>query len=66
MFLTGGFNAHSQVWWLDSDTTDEVTDIDEKIKKLKKKSIMNTFLVFFLPHKTLKQMYKSLIRPHLD
>ena len=28
MFLTGDFNAHSQFWWPEGDTTDEGTDIE--------------------------------------
>ena len=29
IFFTGDFNAHSQLWWSDGDTTPEGTKIDE-------------------------------------
>ena len=34
MFFTGDFNAHSQLWWPDGDTTHEATEIDELFTKL--------------------------------
>ena len=34
IFFTGDFNAHSQLWWLDGDTTPEGTKIDELFTKL--------------------------------
>ena len=34
MFFTGDFNAHSQFWWPDGDTTPEGTAIDELFSKL--------------------------------
>ena len=34
IFSTGDFNAHSQFWWPDGDTTPEGTEIEELITKL--------------------------------
>ena len=34
MFFTGDFNAHSQFWWPEGDTTDEGTGIDGLFSKL--------------------------------
>ena len=34
MFFTCDFNAHSQLWWPDGDTTHEGTEIDELFTKL--------------------------------
>ena len=33
-FFTGDFNAHSQFWWLDGNTTHEGEEIDELFSKL--------------------------------
>ena len=34
IFFTGDFNAHSQLWWPDGDTTPEGTKIEELFSKL--------------------------------
>ena len=34
IFFTGDFNAHSQLWWTDGDTTPEGTKIEELFTKL--------------------------------
>ena len=34
MFFTGDFNAHSQFWWPQGDTTPEGTAIEELLTKL--------------------------------
>ena len=40
--------------------------LTDKIKKARQNVGMTKFLFRFLPIKTLDQMYKSLVRPHLD
>ena len=34
VFFTGDFNAHSQLWWPDGDSTPEGTNIEELFSKL--------------------------------
>ena len=31
IFVTGDFNAHSQFWWSDGDTTPECTEFEERV-----------------------------------
>ena len=52
MFFTGDFNAHSQFWWPEGDTTDEGTDIDELFSKLGPSQVISE-PTNYEPHKNL-------------
>ena len=49
-FFTGDFNAHSQFWWLDGNTTPEGKEIDELFSKLGLSQIISE-PTNFEPHK---------------
>ena len=77
IFFTGDFNAHSQLWWhkmIEQKHLGLILDpslsfrkhLNEKIIKAKKNPGIIKHLSIFLPRKTLDQMYKSLVRSHLD
>ena len=50
IFFTGDFNAHSQFWWPDGDTTPEGTEIEELITKLGLSQLISEPTTFE-PHK---------------
>ena len=50
IFCTGDFNAHSQLWWTEGDTTPEGTRIEELFTKLGLSQLISE-LTNFEPHK---------------
>ena len=51
MFFTGDFNAHSQLWWTNGDTTPEGQDIGDLFSSLNLSQIISE-PTNFTPHKS--------------